>query len=453
MSCEKEAQAVQELQAEITSNQNDMKTADPNERHFLAGQTARLQAQLVVAQNALKVCEATVTGKVTPSYQLLFVIYAPPGTNGGKASSSVDYGEGSTLGSSTATSASFGSGWSISGSVGGGSIFANTTISAGVDIAETTTDNTSIDVKKSKSYDIKVQGPAADGIDHDLDLYYLCLKPVLVYTITKAPGGDHVKWGYDAASTPLQIQYVYGGWLKNPAKMPPNVQQKLASHGITPAEYPKILSANPFSSGGTAIDPKRFLPTEQMFPYEPPFSANDPVPTMTYVQKNDNTVAASTKTDHQTQVTVSVENKADFFGLFTASLKVGGKFTWTNSSTYGTSTQSSQSASVTIGGPSLGYTGPTDVVVYWDTLFSTFMFAFPTTPPIATGHVKDRAGHPVTGQEVKMIAGGQTLRTFTDSKGDYRLYGPAKGAGTLTVGGKTVQLTIDATAAKADLEL
>src|SRR5690348_12910648 len=38
-----------------------------------------------------------VTGTVQPKYLVLTVIYAPPGTNGGKSSSSVTYGSSSTL--------------------------------------------------------------------------------------------------------------------------------------------------------------------------------------------------------------------------------------------------------------------------------------------------------------------------------------------------------------------
>jgi len=295
--------------------------------------------------------------------------------------------------------------------------------------------------------DINVQGPSADGIDHDHDLYYLCLKPALIVTIVD---GKQLTWGYDPASVPMEVVYVYGGWLKKPATMPHGVMAVLTRAGITQAEYPKILSANPFSSG-TAIDPKRFLPTDRTFPYEPPFSPNDPVPTVTYVQKNETTAKASSKSEHQYGVSFSVEDKFSF--LFTASLKVAGSFNWTNSSTLGTSTLSSQSASVTVGGPSFGYKGPVDVLVYWDTIYNTFMFAFPTTPPVATGHVADRAGKPVGGTEVVLNVAVHTFRTFTDTKGNYRFYGALHGAATLNTGGMTLQTTLGTTPANVDFKL
>jgi hypothetical protein len=402
-----------------------------------------------VANSALKTCEETVTGKVKPSYQLLFVVYAPPGTKGGKSSSMVDYGEGSTMGSSTSTASSFRSGISISANVGGG-IFAPATISAGMDMAVTIADSTSLDVKKSTSWDIKVQGPDKHGIDHDLDLYYLCLNPVLAISIVN---GQHLTWGYDAAAVPLEIQYVYGAWLKNPASMPPGLRTRLANAGLTHSDYAQILSANPFTSG-TTIDPNRFLPTSHTVPYEPPVAASAPVPTMTYLQKNEVTQSSGIKVDKEYGVNFSVEAGDDkFLGVFKVSLKVGGNLKWTNSSTSGMSTLSSQSATVTISGPSFGYQGPTDVLVYWDTLFNTFMFAFPTTPAIATGRVTNHAGEAVAGKEVVLTSAGHTFRTFTNTKGDYRFYGPAEGAGILRVGGTTIHAAVGAGAPKVDLKL
>jgi hypothetical protein len=61
-------------------------------------------------------------------------------------------------------------------------------------------------------------------------------------------------------------------------------------------------------------------------------------------------------------------------------------------------TQSSQSATVTIGGPSFGYPGPTDILVYWDTVYRTFMFAFSTEPASAMGSIIDQLGKPGQGK-------------------------------------------------------
>jgi hypothetical protein len=357
MACEREKQAVLDLRTELSSLQEDLHQS-PGQKAGILAQIKGVQKDLAAAEAALKTCqEPGVTGKVRPRYQVLFVVYAPPGNAGGRNISVVDYGEGSTVGSTVSTASSFRDGTSVTASASGG-IFAGGSVSTGLDLAATKTDSTSIDMKKSKSWDIRVSGPTADGIDHDRDLYDLWLNPVLTVTI----GHGRLTWGFDPAGGPMNLKYVYGGWLKKPATMPPDVQASLAGAGITPADYPRILSTNPFSSG-TTINPDRFLPTDRTFPYEPPFSASDSVPTMTFVQKNDTTRSSNKKFDVEYGVSVSISADVGFGDLFKASLKVSDSFKWTNSSTLGTSTLSSQSATVTVGGPSFGYRGPTDVLV------------------------------------------------------------------------------------------
>ncbi len=87
-----------------------------------------------------------------------------------------------------------------------------------------------------------------------------------------------------------------------------------------------------------------------------------------------------------------------------------------------------QSATVAVGGPAVGYSGPVDVLVYWDTIYNSFMFAFPTVAPTVTGIFKNAQGQPVPHQEVQLAAGGHTFMTFTDAKGQYRFYGAPAGA-------------------------
>lgn len=184
---------------------------------------------------------------------------------------------------------------------------------------------------------------------------------------------NNLVWELGVDGPIMNIQYVTAGWLKNPSSMPPRVKKKLDAAGLTRADYAKILSVNPFASGSKTIDPNRYLPVAQSFAYEPPDSASDPVPTETYALQN----SLTSTTTHTTQVQygVSVSVLANYL---LASLKVTGSFEWTNTSTSQTSNQSTQSASLTIGGPAFGYTGPTNIIAYWDTVYNSFMFAFPT---------------------------------------------------------------------------
>jgi len=392
--------------------------------------------------------ENLVVGTARPLYEVLTVVYAPPGTNGGKTSSSVDYGSGSSTGTSTSISSSFKDGIDVSVSAGFDIGIVSLGANADFNASRTTTDSSSVDIKKSASYDIKVPGPGADGINHDHDLFYLWLNPLLNITIDPK---NNIGWSLGVDGPTMLIQYVYAGWLKNPETMPAGVRQQLNAAGLTTSDYANILALNPFSAGKTTIDPDRFLPTTQSFPYIPPFSSSDPVPTTTFNQQSSVTTTSSHTVQNQYGVSVSVS--AGIKTPFTASLKVTGSFTWTNSSTSSASSGATQTAAVTVGGPAYGYTGPTDVLVYWDALYRSFMFAFPTEPPAHTGALVDAAGKPVAYKPVTLKTGSHTLSTFTDPQGQYRFYGVPAGQAKVTSEGRELEVAVGPGTPKAMLKL
>jgi len=368
------------------------------------------------------------SGQVLPTYMILTVLYAPPGTNGGRSSSQVSYARGSTTGTTDSTSNSFKDGVDVTASAD--DQFGPVSLGASADFtaSKTSTETSQVSINKGANNQINDSGPGADGINHGHDLFYLWLNPLLNVTI------DHlgnITWEIGVNGPEMLIQYVYVEWLQNPSLMPPGVAQALAAAGLTTADYAQILACNPFGSGATAIDPNRFVPTTHSFPYEPPLTAADLVPTMTYTL-----TSATTTTDTQqvqTQYGVSISVSAGIKAPFSASLKVTTSLQWTNTSTSTQTTGSTQQASVTIGGPAFGYTGPTDLLVYWDTVYSSFMFAFATGSPSMSGTLTDSAGNPVPNQAMTLTVGGITLSTFTNSRGQYNFYGAPAGQGTATV--------------------
>jgi hypothetical protein len=355
------------------------------------------------------------SGSAIARYAVLSVIYAPPGTNGGKSSSSVDYGGASVTGTTTSIGGSFKAGLDISATVG-------KVLTGDFSLSNTSGDNSSLDIKKTASLDITTVGPATDGINHDEDVIYLWLKPQVNVTVDP---GNNLNWQLGVSGPTMIVQYVHVGWLKKPATMPPGLQQQFAAAGITSADYANILATNPFASGATAIDANRFLPTTFSFPYNPPLTATDPVPALKYVQTNSVTNTASHSSQTQYGVGLSAAGT-----IFSVALKAAGQLQWTNTSSSGTTNGTSQSATVVVGGPAFGYTGPTDVLVYWDTIYNSYMFAFVSEAPSASGIIQDKAGKPVAHQAVTLAAGTRTFNTFTDTKGQYRFYrtpaGPAK---------------------------
>ncbi len=118
----------------------------------------------------------------------------------------------------------------------------------------------------------------------------------------------------------------------------------------------------------------------ESFAYEPPYSASDAPWLATYTVQNTTT----------TTNTVTVEYSVGWrVGVTIAKIfSIGGSVTGTDTNTTMTTNTTMESASVTVGGPSFSYTGPTNILVYWDSVYHSFMFVFPAgeVPP----------GNPVT---------------------------------------------------------
>ena len=393
--------------------------------------TIEVQAAIPTAPAAASAVtvNAVAYGQVWPAYHLLTVLYAPPGTKGSKSSSQVSYASGSTTGTTDSISNSFKDGIDVSVSAGLNiPDIVNIEVSGDFNASQTSTTTSQVNITKGANNVINVTGPNTDGINHGNDLFYLWLNPQLNMTI------DHlgnVAWEIGVNGQDMLIQYVYAEWLKDPSLMPPGTAHALAAAGLTTADYPYLLACNPFSTGATAIDPNRFVPTTHSFPYEPPATAGATVPTITYTLTSSTT--ATNIQEVQTKYTASVTVSTGFDFIFKDTVKVTGSLEWTNTSTSTQTTGSTQQASVTVGGPAFGYTGPTDVLVYWDTVYQSFMFAFATGSPSASGTITDGAGNPVPNKAITLTAGGITLSTFTNSRGQYRFYGAAPGHGTVAV--------------------
>jgi hypothetical protein len=126
-------------------------------------------------------------------------------------------------------------------------------------------------------------------------------------------------------------------------------------------------------------------------------------------------------------VGVTVEGSLSFASAFKVSLKTEDSWTWTDETTRSNAVGSSQSASVVVGGPSFGYTGPTDVEVFYDRIYKTFAFKFlepfARVPPLV-GAVISASGASVAGREVVVVADGVRHRTFTNARGEFRVFAP-----------------------------
>ena len=319
---------------------------------------------------AIPLSNVVTTGTIRPTYKVMTILYAPPGTNGGKSLSVVDYSTSSSAGTTTTISSSFKDQLDVSVQVGPDPKVTSLGAGGEFSASATATDTSSLDVKKTNGYDLKISGPASDGISHDHDIALLWLNPRLDVTVDS---WENVKWDLAVDGLTMALYSLYFGWLRDRSTMPAAELAYLNSMGLTDNDFVAILALNPFATGSNVIDTVRFQELPFTFPYSPPFSASDPV--LVTQQSISSTTTQSKSVASTTQYTVAITVSANIVP-FLLTIKETTTLQWTDSSTYAESTASTQSATATVGGPSFGYTGPSMVKAYLDTVYNTFLFSF-----------------------------------------------------------------------------
>ena len=349
-----------------------------------------------------------------------------------------------TLGASSGGS---GSGTSSSGSGSGSSSGgAGASLDFTFSLSDQVTD--AIAVTSTSSFQLVASGADADGIDHGNDQFWLWINPQLNFAID--PTGN-VEWSINVNGTMLVI-YVLVSQLKNPATMRPDVRATLSAAGLTENDFAQILATDPFAANPNAtIDLDRYNLMEQAYTYEPPAADNQQDSQgITLSSSETNTITKSVTQTYALSVKGSVP-------LMTAlNLAVSDQLTYTIQNSRQTLSTATQTAVGTIAGPSSAYTGPTDLLGYWDTVFHSIMFAFPRAPltVIASGTILDNLGQAVVNAVVTLTVGSQTLSTYTGLSGDYRFYGASTtGQGNVTIKGQQFPVTIGQTVPKQVLKL
>lgn len=383
---------------------------------------------------------APVKGSVFGKYIILTVIYAPPGTNGGRSTSQVTYESDSSTGKTTTNSSSFKQDYSVSASVECTDCdFGVLSGGASFEYTNNHTQSDALDVKKTTSSIIQDTGPAMDGVDHNHDQIWVFLHPKFDVTIW---GNDVIDWSFDPDQSAGLMQYLYVEYLKDPSKIPAGLLHDLQVAGITTTDYPEMLKADPLAQ---CLPPEvlasrvprsplptplcrtpipgtpRYVPANINLPYNPPLDPNDAVPLQTQTIDN---ASISTHTDSYEddyKVGITASGGFNFLDVYKATVKTDDSWTWTDINTTAASTGSEQKMSLALGGPAYGYNGDANIDVYFDTLYQTFAFV-PTelSADVLHGVVLNGLGKPVVGKLVAATAGGIKYRTYTNAKGEYR---------------------------------
>jgi hypothetical protein len=375
----------------------------------------------------------TASGYVNPKYIVLGVTYAPPGSQ-----SFVQYADSTTLGTNTSLTESFAKGVSVmikvSSTLGAGGTIPNIGGKWGVSDTTTGTDsNTFTDetdnssgvaITSTQQWLTKVPGPASPyiGVDHDYDVIWLWLNPLVNITITQIgsqpPTTTWTGYSYDADDVPeMDIYGVYLGWLTGTLSTPgpgtsdftPLERTWAASNGqdwpagtspsiIDPTDYAAIAAADPFSNPNysvsvpntpagnqTSSDGRFTLTGNQVVDYVQPSPGGQPY-TQALTESTTKTQTQGEGAKYTDVVATSVENifKGSFlFDSWSVDVTSTTTLTFTDqwSQTNTSSTQVSATGSVTgppcvvsSGACSPVYTGPTEFEVFQDNIYNTFMF-------------------------------------------------------------------------------
>jgi hypothetical protein len=307
------------------------------------------------------------TYTATPKYYIGNVIYVPPGPG-----SSIQYATGTNTGTTLSMTQSFSSNSSVGASEGtppnSGTANANVSVTVGNVFGGSTTNST--DVELTLNTTARYQAPASNALDHDYD------QIVLFFGVQVTESVDYygnITWGVSFANLNNSNSAASGypvavGCLRANSSIPAaecaDTQAFLASFGVTSADYPQIMNADPFANPGASQvpDPSRFVKLNSFSYYGDPTSV-----TYTYGVTNSTTVSNSTTTSYS----YSVGFSGSLFGL-----KIGNTVTYTNSSTTSNKTMSTGTSTLSLTMPTPAYTGPTTLNVYEDTVYKTFMFSF-----------------------------------------------------------------------------
>src|SRR5581483_11441808 len=341
-----------------------------------------------------------VIGVVGPKYVVMTVTYAPPGSG-----SSVLYSNSNMLGTSVSLTNSFTSSTSQSTQVGGG-IKINLGIFS-ISIGSTSTDSkqftqeadttSSVAMNQTTTLSTTIPGPSSSavGLDHDVDIIWVWLNPLMTFTANSSTSLTWNGFGFDARD-PVGDMDIIGipvAYLNGHQAIPADVAYVLARRwsrrlpcdstdtfcatdgtadpGLNANDLAAILAADPFANpsyvinipaGSNCTADGRFCrTTDQNLQYEPPPAGGQPI-TQSYSMIHQTTdMAGQTATDTR-QVTFGTDLNGSvninssktnpvFSIMFSADLKKSKSLTTTNKFNAASSDQVGQTAMVTVKGP------------------------------------------------------------------------------------------------------
>ena len=350
------------------------------------------------------------TGYVNPKYLIVGVTYAPPGP-----SSFVAYQNSITVGNTASISSSFSSSTTkslkvtkalgIKGWVGG-----SVSASASTSDTQDSSSSTAVTVSKTTTGSYTTPGPsnAYAGINHDYDIIWLWLNPLVLLNTFKTTSTNAIQWngyGYSTLDQPaMDIYPVLVGWLNGDIAMTPAQSGPLnrtwaagqvwpagQGPGLTATDFQTIVKADPYwqcsktpSACPSMVDPVRFTLTfNQDFVYQQAAPGGQPG-TQTYSSSYTNTTTQNQGAKFTTSQTFGYERTfsgSGFLANLSFDLVSSSTLTWIHEWRRELTSSSTSLATISVTGPpcvvSAGhcnpvYTKSTQFDLYQDVLYGTF---------------------------------------------------------------------------------
>ena len=368
---------------------------------------------------------APIPGFINPKYIIVGVTYAPPGNQ-----STVTYLNSKLVGNTTDISHSFADTTTLSISIQAGikgwqaspvDATAHVTVGETTAYTQGSSDSSTVTISKTTAQSDLTRGPANSfvGIDHDYDIIWLWLNPLLMmsYDPNNPRAMTWNGYGFDPDDQPdVDVFPVFVGWLNGDFAVPPNVAAVLArtwaAGQVWPAgqgpgltgpglgtDFDQIVRADPFwqctpspTNCPTNVDLTRFtISDNQNMVYEQPPPGGQPI-TQTYTLSYVNTSSQghSTSSSFSQEFSSEQEFGGHIFGIgVTTTIKEANKMQWDSKEQKTITNTSTDEATASLTGPTCTvsgntcnplYDGPVEFSVYQDNQYGTFMF-FPVREP------------------------------------------------------------------------
>jgi hypothetical protein len=365
-----------------------------------------------------------IPGYIGPKYIVVGVSYAPPGPT-----SFVQYATSRSFGTTTSLADTFSSSTSIEVSMNhgfniGGFVKGKYTATGSTTATQSRTDSSSATLSVQNLFTTRLAGTPNpfSPVNHDYDIVWIWLNPVMLFTVTPAPPGfpSAVTWngyGYDMADQPamdiwpIEVGYLNGHFGPLPFQDASVLARTWASNqqyppgmgpGLNADDFADILRSDPFANPAYVVRPDlstspvttmdgRFTiagvanGSAQNFVYRQPAPGGVPL-TQSMMNTYADTSTVSRSTSYQTQIKFGVSFELEirnFLTCFKKTLKIEETLSFMHQRGTSVTATSSQINSLSVTGPPCNsntppcspvYTGPSQFDVYQDNVFGTFMF-------------------------------------------------------------------------------